>query len=780
MPIPSDQELIDFIESETKSSGDSPAQRDIAKAFGIKGADRAELRRALRRLEDEGKLRLEGKRARRPGQLPPVTVMTAQRMDGEGDLVCSLAQEEIEAEVLLPSKEAAKARPPIGVGDRFLGRIHQDGESLRASVIKVLPKPEGRILGTFTASKRSGGFVDPVSRRTKTSYEIGPKDTLGAKEGDLVFAEPVNQRGYGPKRGRVTEVVGSVTEERNLSLIALAEHDIPLEFPSDVMREAEAIGFQPSKHHVDLTGLPLVTIDPATARDHDDAVHAERLEDGGFRLTVAIADVSYFVRPGSAIDREAEKRGNSVYLPDRVVPMLPERLSNDLCSLKEGQERLALACEIEIGAKGGKRKHRFFRAKIKNHQNLAYERAQAIEDGEAEGLPVVGVLFEAYRALIAARERRQPLDLDMAERRIIMGEDGTVEGVERKERMDAHRLIEEFMVLANVCAAETLEEHRRTAIYRVHEPPDPERLAALREYLTGLGYSLPKADDIRSKNLNGVLKMARQRDEIDIIALSILRSQSQAVYDTENVGHFGLSLKRYAHFTSPIRRYADLTVHRGLVRALGLGEGAEREEDEERLDGIAEDISKTERAAVQAERDTQARMLAAFLEEQVGATFTGRISGVTRVGLFVTLDETGADGFVPMRTLGWEYFEHDEKRSRVVGQESGGTFSLGMPVKVRLVEVTPLQGGLRFDMLSKPALPSKKEKPKEEEKRPSRHEKAKGEARRARNKKRKEAAPKKAPAAEKAKLAGKRPASKKKEPAADAPKAFARRPKKKR
>jgi ribonuclease R len=772
MNIPTDQELIAFVEQETTRSQEAPARRDIAKAFGIKGEGRAHLRRALRRLEDEGKLSLDGKRARRPGQLPPVTVMTAERLDEEGDLLCSLTQEEVDAEVVLPSKEAGKARPPIGVGDRFLGRIHQQGEGLRASVIKVLPKPEGRILGTFTASKRGGGFVDPVSRRTKTSYEIGPKDTLGAKEGDLVFAEPAGGRGYGPKRGRVTEVVGSVTEERNLSLIALAEHDIPLEFPGAVMREAEAISFEPSEHHEDLTRLPLVTIDPATARDHDDAVHAEKLEDGGFRLTVAIADVSYFVRPGSAIDKEAEKRGNSVYLPDRVVPMLPERLSNDLCSLREGEERLALCCEIEIGGRGGKKKHRFFRAKIKNHQNLAYERAQAIEDGEAEGLPVVKTLFEAYRALVAARERRQPLDLDMAERRIIMGEDGGIEGVERKDRMDAHRLIEEFMVLANVCAAETLEEHRRTAIYRVHEPPDPERLAALREYLTGLGYSLPKADDIRSKNLNGVLRMARQRDEMDIIALSVLRSQSQAVYSTENVGHFGLSLKRYAHFTSPIRRYADLTVHRGLVRALGLGAGPEREEDELRLDGIAEDISKTERAAVQAERDTQARMLAAFLEEQVGAVFTARISGVTRVGLFVTLDETGADGFVPMRTLGWEYFDFDEKKNRVVGQETGGTFSLGMPVKVRLVEVTPMQGGLRFDMLTKPALP--KAKAKKEEKPSARHEKAKSAARRASNKKRK-AAPEKD-----AKLAGNRPSAKKEEPAAGAPKKFARRPKKKR
>lgn len=699
MGIPTPQELIAWIERENAERQSPVTRRDIAKAFGVKGPARTELRGMLKRLEREGEISLDGKQAKRPGQLPPVTVLTVERTNSDGDLICSLGRDDIDTEVLLDSREAGRTKPVIGVGDRFLGKLRQEDGGVVATVLKPLAKPTSRTLGVFR-SQHSGGVVEPVSRRARNSFAIGKADKLNAEDGDLVWCEPKPQRGYGPMKARVVEVVGSIEETKNLSLIALAEHDIAVEFPADVLREAEALSIKPDKAHIDLTRLPLVTIDPATARDHDDAVHAEKLDDGGFRLTVAIADVSYYVRPGTALDKEAEKRGNSVYLPDRVVPMLPEELSNDLCSLKEGKTRLALCCEVEIGARGAKKKHRFFRAKIKNHKNLAYEAAQAIEDGHQTGPKEIKVLFEAYRALVTARERRQPLDLDMPERRIIM-EDGAVVGIERKERMDAHRLIEECMVLANVCAAETLTQQRRDAIFRVHDTPDPERLDGLREYLTPLGYSLPKGDEIRAQNLNGIIAMARERDELDIIALSVLRSQRQAIYDTENIGHFGLSLKQYAHFTSPIRRYADLTVHRGLVRALGLGPGGETDEDALRLTTIGEDISKAERKAVSAERDTEGRLLSAHLEDQLGAVFSGRISGVTRVGLFVALDETGADGFVPVRTLGWEYFEHDETKRALVGQKTGGSYHMGMKVSVRLLEATPVQGGLRFEMLTK-------------------------------------------------------------------------------
>ncbi|MEM9809732.1 MAG: ribonuclease R [Pseudomonadota bacterium] len=706
MSMPTRQELADYITRENAERDRPITRRDIARAFGIKGAERTELRTLLKEMEDDGAVKLDGKRAKRPGQLPPVTVMEVVKTDRQGDLICKLVKDDTDVRVILSARDASKAKAVLGKGDRFLGKLFQTRGETRASVIKALPRATSRTLGVFYTDK-SGGRIEPVNRRVRDAMLVARGDTGDAEDGDLVWAETVPQRGYGPPRARVMHRVGSVEDTKNLSLIALAEHDIRIDFPHKVFREAELLRAKPDPSHQDLRDVPLVTIDPATARDHDDAVFAEETENG-FRLLVAIADVSYFVRPGTALDEEAEKRGNSVYLPDRVVPMLPEALSNDLCSLKEGEDRLALCCEIAIDKRGSKTRHHFFRAVIKNHKNLAYERAQAIEDGLEKGPSQVKTLFKAYRTLMIERERRQPLDLDMRERKILLGEDGEVAGVEKKDRIDAHRLIEEFMVLANVCAAETLEEHHRTCVYRVHDQPDPERLEGLRLYLAGLGYTLPKADEVKAFNLNGVLEKAREKDELDIVAMSVLRSQSQAVYDTDNLGHFGLSLKRYAHFTSPIRRYADLTVHRGLVRALGLGAGAERDEDEARLPAIAEDISKSERRAVAAERDTEARLLAVYLEGQTGAVFKGRISGVTRVGLFVALDETGADGFIPARTLGWERFEHDEAKKAMVSERSGAAFTLGQQVSVRLLEVTPLQGGLRFEMLTKPIPPAEK------------------------------------------------------------------------
>ncbi|MEM1410051.1 MAG: ribonuclease R, partial [Pseudomonadota bacterium] len=684
MALPEPKKLITWIEEQNAERSSPVTRREIARAFGVKGPDRPALRALLKRLEHEGEVKLDGKRAKRPGQLPPVTVLVAESMDAEGDFICSLGRDDIPETVLLEAKEAGRSKPALGVGDRFLGKLRQEpGGRIAATVLKALGKPQGRILGVVRREGR-GWAIEPVSRKARRGFILEAADRLKAEDGDLVWAEPRPQKGYGPGRARVLDIVGSVSDTQHLSLIALAEHDIPLTFPPKALREAETLAARPpaaDKAHRDLTALPLVTIDPASARDHDDAVHAERTDKGGFRLTIAIADVSYFVRPGTPLDREAEKRGNSVYLPDRVVPMLPEELSNDLCSLKEGEERLALCCEATIDASGNKLGHTFFRAKIKNHRNLAYEAAQAIHDGAQKGPGEVDDLFAAYRALQKARHGRRPLDLDMPERRIVM-EGGQVAGIERKERLDAHRLIEEFMVLANVCAAESLDEKRREAIYRVHDAPDPERLDGLRQYLGPLGYSLPKADEIRAFDLNRVIARARERDELDIIALAVLRAQSQAIYDTDNIGHFGLSLKRYAHFTSPIRRYADLTVHRGLVRALGLGPGGERDEDQVRLTSIAGDISVRERTAISAERDTESRLLASHLEDKIGASFSGRISGVTRTGLFVALDETGADGFVPARTLGWEYFAHDEAKRALIGEKTGAAYTLGMPVRV--------------------------------------------------------------------------------------------------
>ena len=457
--------------------------------------------------------------------------------------------------------------------------------------------------------------------------------------------------------------------------------------------------------------LPLVTIDPADAKDHDDAVHAMRDPDpknpGGFVISVAIADVAHYVRPGSALDREALVRGNSVYFPDQVVPMLPERISNDLCSLRPGEDRAALAVRLVVGADGRKRSHSFHRVLMRSAAKLSYVQAQAAVDGwpdETTGPLLASILeplYSAYRALKRARDERAPLDLDLPERKIVLTAHNTVDRVMTPERLDAHRLIEEFMILANVAAAETLERARVPLIYRVHDEPDPERVNALREFLQSLDISLPKAGALRAEQFNRILARVKGREVEKLVNEVVLRTQAQAEYAAENYGHFGLNLRRYAHFTSPIRRYADLIVHRGLIRALGLGDGAlPEQQDTAALGEIGAQISAAERRAMKAERETFDRLLAHFLADRIGATFEGHISGATRAGLFVKLDDTGADGFIPARTIGEEYFRYHEDRHALIGDRSGESHRLGDRVTVRLVEAAPVAGALRFELLS--------------------------------------------------------------------------------
>lgn len=708
MSLPSPQKIIDYIRTFEERGEGPPPRREVAKAFKAKGTDRAALRKLLAEMEDKGLIAMEAK-PKKGKPLPKVTVMDVGAPDSDGDLAATpIKWEDGEPpKVALTAKMAAKVSPPLGTGDRFLGRLHWRGDRYEAEPIKRLTSNNERVLGVFERAKRGGGFVEPVSRKAGKPVEIPRGDEGDTADGALVWVEPAPQRGYGPRKGRIAEVVGGFADSSSWSLIALANQDIPTQFPKEAIHEAEQATLPTLEHHEDIRTTPLVTIDPADAKDHDDAVYAEADGDG-WRILVAIADVSWFVRAGTALDKEALRRGNSVYLVDRVVPMLPEALSNGLCSLHEGQDRTALVCEMRIGPNGERHGHRFFRAMMQSAASLSYEEAQAAADGHpserAKPLvkTVIDPLWGAYRSMQAARETRSPLDLELPERKIVLGQDRQVERVELKDRFDAHKLIESMMVAANVCAAETVEEAGRTCIYRVHEAPDPQRVDALRAYLETMGYSLPKGQILKPESFNRVLSKANGTDEADMVSMAVLRTQSQARYDTDNLGHFGLNLGKYAHFTSTIRRYADLTVHRGLVAAGKLGPGAETKGEADKLDKVASDISDTERRAIAAERETQDRFLAAFLSDKVGAEFPGRVNGVNRAGLFVTLDETGADGFVPARTLGWEFFEHDETLNALVGRESGGRFRMGQKVRVELVEVTPIQGGLRFEMLSDP------------------------------------------------------------------------------
>ena len=696
--------------------------REIARAFGLKNANRIALKKMLRELASEGRIESRRHKLHHPGTLPSVALSDITGRDRDGELIATPTEWDEAAHGPPPKIRVAaprRDRPAevAGVGDRTLLRVEEIGDendTIRYSgrVIKVIDRAPERVLGVFRSLPGGGGRLVPIDKKQLgRELSIAPSATNDARDGDLIAVHVIRQGHHGPPAARVEEKLGSIKSERTLSLIAIHAHGIPQIFRSDTLAEAEAAKPVGLSGREDWRKVPLVTIDPVDAKDHDDAVHAAPDPDpnnpGGHVLTVAIADVGHYVSPGSALDREALVRGNSVYFPDRVVPMLPERISNDLCSLKANEDRAALAVRMIIGRDGRKRSHTFHRVLMRSAAKLHYAQAQAAIDGQTDEItgslaaPVLKPLYDAYSALKREREARGPLDLDLPERKILLKPDGTVDRVISPARLDAHRLIEEFMILANVAAAETVERSRMPLIYRVHDEPSPEKLEALRKFLETLHISLPKGGTFRPAQFNGILARVKGQDVEQLVNEVVLRSQAQAEYSAENYGHFGLNLRRYAHFTSPIRRYADLTVHRALIRAGKLGnDGTPDNMDVAALSEIAAQISATERRAMKAERETADRLIAHHLADRIGATFSGRISGVTRAGLFVKLDDTGADGFVPARTLGADYFRYEEHAHAMVGSRSGEKHQLGDRVTVRLAEAAPVAGALRFELLS--------------------------------------------------------------------------------
>jgi ribonuclease R len=715
--LPTRDEILAFIGKQAGKVG----TREIARAFGLKGADRAALRGTLKELTEDGQVARSRKKLHRAGTLPNVVLTDITTRDRDGELIASPTEWDEEAhgappKIRLQGSRRARPSETAGVGDRALLRVEQirdadDPVRYTGRVIKIIDRAKARMLGVYRALPDGSGRLSPIDKKQLGRELIIPRGSSGdAQDGELVAAEIAGSRsGFGLATARVRERLGSLKSERAVSMVAIASHNIPNVFPPAVIKEAEAARAAQLADREDWRDLPLVTIDPADAKDHDDAVHAEAdpANAGGHVLRIAIADVAHYVQPGSALDREALLRGNSVYFPDRVVPMLPERISNDLCSLRPNEARAALAVRIVIGADGRKRSHTFHRVLMRSAAKLNYQQAQRAMDGWPDDTTgpllasVLEPLYSAYRVLKRARDDRGPLDLDLPERKIVLTAHYTVDRVVTPERLDAHRLIEEFMILANVAAAETLERARVPLIYRVHDEPDIERVNALREFLKTLDISLPKGGALRPEQFNRILVRVKGHDVEKLVNELVLRTQAQAEYAAENYGHFGLNLRRYAHFTSPIRRYADLIVHRGLIRALKLGDGALPEgADIAALNEISAAISATERRAMKAERETFDRLLANFLADRVGATFEGHISGATRAGLFVKLDDTGADGFVPARTIGTEYFQYREDRHALVGQGSGETYRLGDRVTVRLVEAAPVAGALRFELLS--------------------------------------------------------------------------------
>jgi ribonuclease R len=462
---------------------------------------------------------------------------------------------------------------------------------------------------------------------------------------------------------------------------------------------AAQAGPAPLGGRADLRAVPLVTIDGADARDFDDAVFAAPDEDSanrdGWHLIVAIADVAWYVRPGDALDRAALDRGNSIYFPDRVVPMLPEALSNGWCSLKPGEDRPCMAAHLWIDKTGRLVRHRFERALMRSAARLTYEEVQAAADGDAAAMPagVVDRLYGAYRALKTARDARQPLDLDLPERIIELDDKGRVETIGTRARLDSHRLIEEFMIAANVAAAETLEKLRQPCMYRVHDEPPPEKLVALRDVLSGIGLNFAKGQVVMPRSFNQILKLAEGTGDAPLVSEIVLRTQAQAIYSPENIGHFGLALRRYAHFTSPIRRYADLMVHRALISGIKAGPGGLPQPLPD-FTTIGEHISMTERRAVEAERDAADRYTSAFLSDRVGEIMEARVTGVTRFGLFVTLAASGGDALLPMRDLPGGPYTHDTRRHVLRARRGKKLYRLGDTLSVRLTEADPITGGL--------------------------------------------------------------------------------------
>ena len=710
--LPSKQEILDFLQGASEQAG----KREIARAFSIKGGDRIALKELLRAMADDGLIAGSRRKLQRPGLLPSVTVVEIVERDSYGEFIARPAnwsEEHGPAPRILIAESKQDKGPASGIGDRVLARITALGADAdypyKARLIKRLPRATRSHLGIFRALP-GGGVIDPVDRKQLKEWRVVRGATNDAENGELVRFELGGPARFGAASARITDRLGNPQDQRATSLIAIHAHGISDTFPEAVLLEADAAKEPNLKRREDLRHLPFVTIDPPDARDRDDAVWAEADPDpengGGWVVMVAIADVASYVRPASALDKEARARGNSVYFPDRVVPMLPERISNNLCSLQAAEARPCLAVRMVFDKDGRKRSHRFLRGLMRSAAALAYEQAQAAIDGRPDDVTgplldtVIRPLWGAYGSLTRARADRGPLDLDLPERKIQLDAAGRARGVITPPRLDAHRLIEEFMIAANVAAAEELEAKRTPLIYRVHDQPSKEKLAALSEFLGMLGLKLPKTGQLKPAHFNRILAETRASPAAELVGEMILRSQAQAEYSAGNFGHFGLNLRRYAHFTSPIRRYADLIVHRALIRALGLGNDGLTDAEMPLLERIAEAISNTERRAMAAERETADRLIAAYLADRIGARFAARVSGLTRTGLFVRLNETGADGFVPASSIGHEYFYHDEKRQALIGEETGAAFQLGDPVKVRLVEAIPSAGALRFELLS--------------------------------------------------------------------------------
>lgn len=706
----SDFPHIDEIFSHISVSSEPVSKRELARIFSIKGDDRKLLKKSLRQLEEMGKI-VKGPKGGYsvPNSLPSVGIIQITEIDIDGDIFAVPLDWDEDIQGEKPRIELL-SNAPVKEGDRVLAKLKKYNSQLyEATLIRRLDKHRATVMGQIIKNKH-GYILQPVDKKAKYDFDVAQNDLGGANEGDLAIGEIISARGIKRKRVKITQILGHKDDVNAISLIALHEAGLHEEFLDKVIEETKNLKVPPLKGkkytREDLRDIPLVTIDGADARDFDDAVFAEKIsskEGGGFHLIVAIADVAYYVRAGSALDNEAYRRGNSTYFPDRVVPMLPEALSNDLCSLRPNEDRACMAFHLWINDNGELTRHKIVRGIMRSHARLIYEQVQAAKDGVIDDMTaplmkqVINPLYDAYKILDKARQKRGALDLDLPERQIIIDDKGKMSGVTVRVRLDAHKLIEEFMILANVAAARALEDKHAPCVYRVHDKPSSEKLDATREFLHSFGLNLPSGI-AKPAQINHLLKKASETEFSKLISTVILRTQSQAIYSSNNIGHFGLALRKYAHFTSPIRRYADLLVHRSLIKAYKLGEGGLSEEEAVTLEEKCDRISTTERTSADAERSAVDRFTASWMSERIGAEFSGVISSVTRFGLFVTLNENGADGLIPMRTLPDDYYIHDEKQHALIGRKHKRIYRLGASIQVKLKEADGMTGSSLFEV----------------------------------------------------------------------------------
>jgi len=710
-PFPSVEQIVEFI----KDSPGRVGKREIARAFRLDAEQKLKLKKVLKKLKEDGQLQANRQNFANPAHLPNVTVLEVSGLDVDGELVARpVVWENKQPPPVIYMAPARRGQTALGVGDRVLAKMVrienvEDGSvAYEGHTIRRLEQAPGDVLGVYQSERPGHARLRATDRRVKKEFVVSDNGDITPENGDLVRAEVLPGKKLGLLHVRLREKV-SRSGPKSISMIAIYDRSIPVDFTAAALRQAKDAKAAPLDKREDLRKIPMITIDGEDARDFDDAVFAEPDSDpknpGGWHIIVAIADVSWYVRPGDDLDVEAYKRGNSVYFPDRVVPMLPEDLSNGWCSLRPHEDRPTIAAHIWIDQHGSLLHHTFVRALIHSAARTTYTQIQAARDGQPEELTkplmdsVIPNLYGAFESLLKNRAARGVLELDLPERQILLDDDANVIGVKVRERFDSHKLIEEFMILANVASAQTLEKLKQPCMYRIHDEPSPQKIESLKEFLDSVNIPFAKGQVVRAGLFNEILKRAKDTPNSHMISEVVLRSQAQAEYNPNNVGHFGLALQRYCHFTSPIRRYADLLVHRALVRGLKLGDGG-LPEDHQDFSEIGEHLSVTERNASGAERDATDRFAALYLSEQIGKTLPGRINGVTRFGLFVTMKESGADGLVPIRTLGDDFYIHDEHAHTLRGRETGFTYRLGDNVEVLIVESDPITGSTVFKMES--------------------------------------------------------------------------------